>query len=484
MYLNEGRSYVSNSLSDELVNASEQGPRASEKFSIVAAVTVSTIGGLTDSTEPIATFLSRLGQALETSLKQKKSLACSNLVRLLGCLYLAKAVKPDILFDALDAWSTAFTEEHVVTIAGLLRIAGLSLRKADPMAMKNFVIDIHAKAAEHETLTTRAKVMLDLVVDIKNNRMKKKEGVFIPSDANASIASTLPSHTSAWFKSCNVESVAIGGVPWSKIIAREKRGMWWIPTLADSVHAQGQEASTQCEGGGIDKESADIMADSQLLKLASGMKMSTDTRRAVFCAVMGGEDAVDATEKLLRLNLKGQQEREIVRIVVECCLHENAWNPYYALVLKRLCQLAKGHRVTLQFCIWDHIKAIQGMSVRALSIFSKFCARIVALSILSLPATVKTVSFSDQEMSSKEVLMWRVFFRTIFEDVPSDEGVNIVFEKLAEQKNLSQVKRQVRNFLKMKVGPWLAAKSPSGKDDQQLLTRAITRCNTAERILR
>ena len=41
------------------------------------------------------------------------------------------------MFDVLDAWSdagnvAAFTEEHVVSIAGLLAVAGLALRKADP----------------------------------------------------------------------------------------------------------------------------------------------------------------------------------------------------------------------------------------------------------------------------------------------------------------------------------------------------------------
>eukprot|EP00951_Prasinocladus_malaysianus_P008045 scaffold57866_cov52-Prasinocladus_malaysianus.AAC.1 len=48
--------------------------------------------------------------------------------------------------------------------------------------------------------------------------------------------------------------------------------------------------------------------------------MNTDARRAVFCCVMGADDYMDAFERLLRLPLKAQQEREIVRVVVECCL--------------------------------------------------------------------------------------------------------------------------------------------------------------------
>jgi hypothetical protein len=35
---------------------------------------------------------------------------------------------------------------------------------------------------------------------------------------------------------------------------------------------------------------------------------------------MGAEDCMDAAERLLRLGLKGEQEREVTRVTVECCL--------------------------------------------------------------------------------------------------------------------------------------------------------------------
>lgn len=47
--------------------------------------------------------------------------------------------------------------------------------------------------------------------------------------------------------------------------------------------------------------------DERLLQLAAAARMNTDTRRAVFCAVMGSEDATDAFERLLRLSLKARQ---------------------------------------------------------------------------------------------------------------------------------------------------------------------------------
>jgi hypothetical protein len=185
----------------------------------------------------------------------------------------------------------------------------------------------------------------------------------------------------------------------------------------------------------------------ELLRAAAAQRMNTETRRAVFCVVMGSQDYIDASERLLRLHLKvllistsfvmpifpvkefvrskaharmqeipwqvvnvcshpaeyaaqharrkmhcrheahicahkkrcakklvcsnsssmiliildmwqGEAEREVVRVTVECCLQERSWNAYYAHLLSHLIKAVKGHRITLQYCLWDHFKQV------------------------------------------------------------------------------------------------------------------------------
>ena len=54
-------------------------------------------------------------------------------------------------------------------------------------------------------------------------------------------------------------------------------------------------AALQSEGG---------PGGAELLKLAAAQRMSTDARRAAFCVIMGSEDYVDASDRLLSLPLK------------------------------------------------------------------------------------------------------------------------------------------------------------------------------------
>jgi len=43
--------------------------------------------------------------------------------------------------------------------------------------------------------------------------------------------------------------------------------------------------------------------------------------------------------------LQGEQERELVRVPLECCLQETGWNPYYAHLALKLTSASKSHKV-------------------------------------------------------------------------------------------------------------------------------------------
>lgn len=423
------------------------------------------------------------------SSETEDSLASGNLVQVIAHLFLSGAVKPDLVFSLLDEWRTRFHECDVVAMAGLLSTAGLALRAADPEQMKAFVVAVHARAAECSkngtTLSTRARVMLDLVVDIKNNR-KREDG--------RRKAVALDPAAAKWLRSCHVGTVALGGITWKKVLTADKRGNWWMPTAADAAAAMGRNRSgggngdASTRGGGAAAAAAGVGSDAgiaapELLKLASAMKMNTDSRRAVFCAVMGSEDAVDAFEKLLRLGLKGDQEREIVRVTVECCLFEKSYNPYYSQLLIRLCTVSKAHRMTLQYCLWDHFKEVPGMDVRRMTNLARLTA--AAIASFTLPATIlKAVDFAEV-LSARETLFWRLFFEHCFAGCKTDADVATIFAKIGTQQQLGTLKIALGAFLMRSVGPWLAGKDPldPGNGGAERLELLLRRCRVAERAL-
>jgi nucleolar MIF4G domain-containing protein 1 len=64
----------------------------------------------------------------------------------------------------------------------------------------------------------------------------------------------------------------------------------------------------------------------------------------------------------MHLNLKKTQEREIVRVVLQCCITEKAYNPFYQFLSARLLTDVN-YKYTFKYALWDYIKSIQKLEI-------------------------------------------------------------------------------------------------------------------------
>jgi nucleolar MIF4G domain-containing protein 1 len=158
------------------------------------------------------------------------------------------------------------------------------------------------------------------------------------------------------------------------------RTKWWL--LNQSISLQGTwSASAEHQ-----------QFDTEVLKLAQAQRMNTDIRRAIFCTIMSSEDYLDAFEKLLKLNLKGSQDREIIFVLMHCCarvcvvqatrttttllawrlvqltptaqpMHaqEKTFNPYYAYLLVKLCSFSANHKMTVNIKLKDQFETMDDL---------------------------------------------------------------------------------------------------------------------------
>lgn len=348
--------------------------------------------------------------------------------------------------------------------------------------------------------------MLDLVVDVKNNRSRDKKSGGGGGGGSSPIPTLAPA-VSKWLKSTGVETQAVGGISWAKVLNKSgRKGEWWLPTAADAAVAiaaaqaslrnnnYGGSTSTGTTnlrtGGGANNlmlpeildEKRDAAQEAALLKLAATMRMNTETKKSIFVIVMGSDDCMDAFEKLLRLNLKGTQERDIVKVILDCCLQEQVFNPYYSLLLKKLCDSGKGHKMTLQYSLWDLFKEISSFDVRKITNLAKLTASVISgFSISS--TTLKVVDFTER-FSAKEALFWRLFFKHFFLSVKKSDDLGLIFGRIVAQPQLAGLKTGIVMFLKTSVGPWLANKDPkTTPGGEEKLAVLLKRCRSAEKIL-
>ncbi|CAN6336329.1 unnamed protein product [Urochloa humidicola] len=449
------RSVGSQIIGDEVLASCSRGPRGNEQYAAVFAAFVAGMACLV-GIDFSAKILASIAKTFEDEYSKEDGLSLRNLTLLFCYLCIFGVISSDLVYDLLSTLSKRLTELDVSTVVTILQCCGMKLRGDDPGAMKDFVLGIQNSAnqlklhsgvqkdGETERHGRRMEFMLMTICDIKNNKKRPKDD---------------PSHSSnhtrikKWLQKLKAEDVLLRGLTWSRLLDPDKKGQWWLSGDVPSTAGNIEDVAAVI--------SKDVAETQKLLQLAAAQRMNTDIRRAIFCIIMSAEDYVDAFEKLLRLGLSGKQDREIIRVIVDCCLQEKMFNKYYIVLASKLCSHEKNHKFSLQYCIWDHFKELDNMEQSRSMNLAKLVAEMLSNFTLSL-ATLKVVNLANPvEMTPERIAHFQMLFETLLQK--DDALVWNVFTRIAGLPELEILRDGIVLFIKQHVIAEDAGKDLAGK---------------------
>ncbi|KAM6410999.1 LOW QUALITY PROTEIN: nucleolar MIF4G domain-containing protein 1 [Pluvialis apricaria] len=358
---------------------------------------------------------------------------CENLLALIAHLYNFHVVHSLLIFDILKKLVSIFTEKEIELILFLLKNVGFSLRKDDALALKELITEAQRKANTAEKKLqdqTRVRFMLETMLALRNNDMRKIPGYDPePVEKLRKLQRTL-------VRSSGKETQL--RVSLESLLSADQVGRWWIvgsswsgaPMINDTNNKTQQKLH-------IGKVSSKIM------ELARKQRMNTDIRRSIFCVLMTSEDFLDAFEKLLKLGLKDQQEREIVHVILYCCLQEKTYNPFYAFLANKFCECERRFQMTFQFSIWDKIRDLENLSAAAVSNLVSLLVHL--LRTKSLPLSVlKVIEFS--ELDKPKVRFLRQVLSMLLTKTDAEE-LSDIFVRVSDNPRLGMLRESLKLFL-------------------------------------
>jgi hypothetical protein len=241
------------------------------------------------------------------------------------------------------------------------------------------------------------------------------------------------------------------GVTLDDLLEADVRGRWWIAGARwtgrrpegqgekDPIGGKGrrEEAFANIRVNDIDASSDGLAAHSSssssvdLLRLAQAQRMNTDVRRQIFATIMSSSDYMDAFERVMKLNLKEKQEREIVYVLLTCCEDEPTYNPFYSHIAQKLCSALPHFKFTFQLAFWDRFKLLTGSTTSDAELSKmNHAARLLSFLLvrfsLSL-AMLKVVDFGT-DMPDDLIIFFHSVCTAMFSDplcVGEDDDVGI-----------------------------------------------------------
>jgi nucleolar MIF4G domain-containing protein 1 len=203
--------------------------------------------------------------------------------------------------------------------------------------------------------------------------------------------------------------------------------------------------------------------------------MNTDVRRQIFVAIMGASDCVDAYDRLLKLNLKEKQEREIVRVLLHCCGQEQKFNLYYVLLAQKLCEMDHRFQFTFQLAFWDVLKQVNTFKPRKVYNLATLLSRMIQTNQNLSLSVLKILDFTN--LNSQKYLL--LFLQVVFENIlkmKNEQSFYQVFERLVQSKKPTFILDGIAVFLYQHMqqqSSSSSSSSSSSNEEKQLLKKRL-----------
>ncbi|KAF9276687.1 suppressor of glycerol defect [Mortierella alpina] len=293
---------------------------------------------------------------------------CTNLIVLVSELYNMQVVACVLVYELIQWFMTELSELNVELVVKIVKTSGYQLRQDDPTTLKTIIQEFTVLANKTTTksgsstpISSRTRFLLETLTALKANRMKGPAANSTTSGTIAESTTRMKKFLSGLSKKRTTFPSEPMRVGLTDIRQVGTKGKWWLVGSSWKNNMVGEESIQKS----FSTTTADDMleAEDELLKLARKNKMNTDVRRSIFVVLMSSEDYIDAFERLIKLNLKEVQQREIVRVLLHCAGNEMVHNPYYTLVGQRLCQHDHSFKITFQYSLWDLLREMGATDV-------------------------------------------------------------------------------------------------------------------------
>jgi len=346
---------------------------------------------------------------------------CINIITFISYIYNFQVISCILVYDIIKQSIKNLSELDVEILLKIVKLSGYQLRSDDPSALKEIIsmIQESPKVKDPAKLNLRTKFMIEVIIDLKNNKMKSK---VMSDNSTSSQLDKLKKFIGNLIKKRKVYGNEALRVSMEDIKNIKVKGKWWLVGAAWSNDVFSEENIKKMKG-----ENDDAFQENELLGLAKKQKMNTEIRKNIFVTIMGSEDCADAYEKLLRLKLKDKQEREIIRVLIYCCGQEKTYNPYYAFIAQKLCFYSHSHKITFQYALWDFLKeTLETCPLHKLLNTGKLYAHLIACKSLSM-SIFKIVDFTNLS-SPRLQLFLRIIILNTLSRISEEQDIREIFD--------------------------------------------------------
>ncbi|CAO4362928.1 unnamed protein product [Caenorhabditis nigoni] len=311
-------------------------------------------------------------------------------------LVVFRILQPAILVEIVEKLEGNLNLTNLFAVRTIVAYAYKSLKKT---AWSQITAKIDQIAAEFQkkpiSALPRAKFLLEEVIGLKKAPPKAIDYEVVERQVKVLHGITKKKGSSASSDSKELSMTL------NDLLHAEERGRWWIIGSAFRLPEQGGYGLLASAAGANPKKMTSFPPE--VVTLAAKAGMNSEIRRHIFCSVATADDEDDAFERLLKLQLKGEKERELVHVLIAMMMKEKTFNAFYAALLQRFCEFNRRFVITLQFALWDRLRECDQLKPYQRTSIAQLLQYLIANEVMSI-TVLKTVEWATRSAALTVIL--------------------------------------------------------------------------------
>ncbi|EEY64831.1 nucampholin [Phytophthora infestans T30-4] len=195
------------------------------------------------------------------------------------------------------------------------------------------------------------------------------------------------------------------------------------------------DSSSGSDDDGDDEEEEEEEGDGQLVPADNNMAIQDFTeqdlvnlRRTIYLTIMSSITHEECAHKLMKLNIRPGQEKEICSMLLECCSQERTYLRYYGLLSERFCLIKREYQDAFDECFAEQYSLIHRLETNKLRNVAKLFAHLLFTD--ALPWTVfEYVRLNEEETTSSS----RIFIKILCQELSEHLGMKTLKERFLDE---------------------------------------------------
>lgn len=363
--------------------------------------------------------------------------------------YLFQNITSTLIYDLIKYFIDTFNENFSEYLLLLLSYTGIEIRKDNPENLKDIITEINktyntmklqSNEGNKENIT-KIEYIIEMIEDIRVNKYLKfnlsEKFTFFKNFITSNINTDIKKGDKVELTLEQIKKIDCDMVCESNF-------------NLDNDDKKNKESNQLLSLENLENYMPDDLVDESTNKILEEkmkkLNITTKLKKMIFTSIVMSSDINDAFERLMRLNLKKEQSREIIKIIVQICSEEKKYNPFYRILLEKLIEVNKDHKYTYHYCIWDYMKIFQNYKqseLKKIHNLSKLSAKLLVDEKISLPVLLH-FKFEESDPNSR---LFVIFLLDFYFETSTETKTKIIFAKLVKNDDHVEFAQRLCQFL-------------------------------------